>query len=87
MSEVFDDGELVDVNEVDKNGSTALHLAAWYGKFDFVKTLLAANGVEVNQADSNGRTALTLAAENGRLDVVTMLLADTRVEVNQAEAD
>lgn len=37
----------VDINEVDMSGSTPLHHAVWYGRFDIIKLLLEA-GADVN---------------------------------------
>jgi hypothetical protein len=46
-----------DVNRADKNGKTALMIAASLGRTDLVQTLLD-KGAQVNQTDSDGRTAL-----------------------------
>ncbi|MBC7808242.1 MAG: ankyrin repeat domain-containing protein [Akkermansiaceae bacterium] len=46
-----------DINQTDKNGKTALMLAASLGRTDLVKALLE-KGAAVNQQDIEGRTAL-----------------------------
>ena len=50
-----------DVNLQDKDGRTALHLAAKRGYSNAVKSLLAAPGVELRLRDKDGHTALHLA--------------------------
>jgi hypothetical protein len=52
------------------NGDTALMIAAWRGKLDAARALLA-KGAEVNQT---GWTALHYAAANGNNDMVALLL-------------
>jgi ankyrin repeat protein len=68
----------IDVDALDGNGRTALHLAALNGHVKVVELLLAAPGIDVNAQISNGpdkgQTALHLAAANGHLEVVELLL-------------
>ena len=49
-----------EVNAVDKDGDTPLHLASRYGREVVVGALLAA-GAEVNAVDNNGKTPLDVA--------------------------
>lgn len=58
------------VNTRNKNGETALSIAAYTGKFDYVKRLIDA-GAEVNFF---GWPPLSYAAYNGHLDIVDYLL-------------
>ncbi len=58
----------------DRDGKTALMLAAFEGHTATVQTLLA-NDVQVNTQAKDGATALMLAAARGHTDVVTALLA------------
>jgi ankyrin repeat protein len=53
-----------------RNGDTALMIAAWRGKLDAVRALIAKDA-EVNQS---GWTALHYAAANGHNDIVALLL-------------
>jgi len=63
-----------DGNTRDRDGKTALMLAAFEGHTGTVQVLLA-NGVQVNTQDKAGATALMLAAARGHTNVVTALLA------------
>ncbi len=69
-----------DGNTMDRDGKTALMLAAFEGHTAMVQVLLA-NGAQVNRQDKDGATALMLAAARGHTDVVTALLA-TGADVN-----
>lgn len=62
-----------DANTVDRDGKTALMLAAFEGHTSTVQLLLA-NGVQVNSTDKDGSTALMLAASRGHTDVLQALL-------------
>lgn len=71
----------VDVNAVDKRGSTALMVAAWKGHSDIVKLLLD-RGADVNlKKGDDGSTALMVAALEGHSDIVKALL-DKGADVN-----
>ena len=84
-----------DVNVRNKNGRTALQLAAENGRTEAVKVLLADLRVNVHANDISLRdisdiftdmsfckSPLYLAAENGHKKTVKVLLADPRVELN-----
>ncbi|GLH16165.1 Transient receptor potential channel pyrexia [Gryllus bimaculatus] len=71
-----------DVNCHDKNGVTALHLAAKSGSFAVVEALLNA-GALINAKDRNSRTPLHYAADAGADRVVDKLIksgADTNAK-------
>jgi ankyrin repeat protein len=62
------------VNAEDKyDGCTSLHLAAYYGHFEIVRTLLKHNA-DTNARDDTGRTPLHGASERGHVDIVQFLL-------------
>ena len=48
---------------------TPLHIAAYHGHLDVVKSLVA-EGVDVNRRVDEGQTALHMAAKNGHTEVV-----------------
>lgn len=60
------------VRAADREGDTALHLAAWYGRAAAVDLLLD-RGADPAQTNENGRTALDLARAQGHADVVERL--------------
>ncbi|WP_353277454.1 ankyrin repeat domain-containing protein [Wolbachia endosymbiont (group A) of Agelastica alni] len=65
---------VIDVNEVNKNDRTPLHLAAKYGRKDIVEMLLNKEA-KVDVVDNRGRTPLHLAAQyNEKKEIVEMLL-------------
>lgn len=76
----------VQVDMRDERGSTALILAAYYGKTDAVRTLLDA-GASPNLGDSaRGNTALMGALFKGEIESAKRLLADPRTDVNARNA-
>ncbi len=64
---------LDNIDYKDKNGETALMLAARSGRVELVGRLLK-KGADVNAVSAAGSTALILAAGSGRDDVVSLLL-------------
>lgn len=52
---------------------TALHKAAFWGRYDLVKLLLE-RGASVSAMDNLGRTALHRAAARGQLEIVSLLI-------------
>lgn len=74
-----------DINERDVDGSTALHVASWYGQLDNVKRLLEV-GADILAKKNDGQTALHAAARNPNADIVQALL-DYDAEVNAQDDD
>ncbi|NXF13840.1 PANKY protein, partial [Smithornis capensis] len=65
----------INVNQQDKDGNTALMMAAQAGHITIVNYLLNYYpSLEVDQRDPRGLTALMKAAVQGRRDCVTALL-------------
>lgn len=58
------------VDQVDKNGFTALHFASWSGKIDIVKLLIDASNLKI--LNSVGKTAERLAIEGGHKQIVQL---------------
>ncbi len=75
------------MNEADETGRTALLWAAWRGRADVVRLLLARKGVEVNKSAADGATALMSASQQGHVEVVQLLLARQDVKVSQSDSD
>ena len=76
----------VSTNSVDKEGQTALMIAASKGKADIVATLVSADA-DTNVLDNKGRTALSFAIQEGKTEIVRILLPvdenlDIKVENN-----
>jgi len=66
-----------DLTMTDRNGATALHLAASYGHIDILRRIidaLLAEREDLNTQDGYGRTALHTAAEGGIVNSVILLL-------------
>jgi ankyrin repeat protein len=70
-----------DVNAAQKDGTTALHWAAYHGDASAAATLLA-GGAKPAALTGTGMTPLELACERGNTDVVRLLL-DAGADANQ----
>lgn len=70
-----------DVNEVDKKGNTALHLALYDGTFERVKQLVE-RGANVNLQNKQGKTALILTHDALHGFDKTKLLLQNKANVN-----
>ena len=55
-----------ELNRVESNGSTVLHLACWLGNRDMVQVLLDEFHINRHQRDANGQTAYETASEDIR---------------------
>lgn len=71
----------VNVNYIDADDYTALHLAAKYGCDDVIRLLLAHKDIDINSG-SNSRTPLDYAAANGYAESVRLLLSSPGINVN-----
>jgi ankyrin repeat protein len=61
------------INALNTNGETPLHLAARVGNKEIV-SLLIQNGAFVNSIDTKNRTPLHYAVKHGHIDIVQLLL-------------
>lgn len=61
-----------DVNSVDADGKTALHIASDAGNIDIVELLLDI-GIDKNILDHDGRTALNYAKLSGNKEIIKLL--------------
>ena len=64
--------EGVDINALDENGKTALHLASSVGRYSIVKYLVE-QGTNVHIKDKNHKTALVYAIEKNHIKVIIYL--------------
>ena len=71
LQQLLADGTPID--STDKDGETALMVAAEKGQTDAVRLLLQ-HGAQIDLADKEGKTALMYAAEEGRTEVTKTLL-------------
>lgn len=69
-------GEMLVARGADVNagagGNTALHGAAWFGRFDFAQWLLSQGG-DVSVKDYSGKTPLAVAEERGQVELAALL--------------
>jgi ankyrin repeat protein len=72
---------MVDVNIVDKFGSTPLHLACQNGQYESVVTLLS-YGANPSAGDTSGNCPLHYAAAYGWLNIVQLLMETTECDPN-----
>ncbi|WP_264338448.1 ankyrin repeat domain-containing protein [Wolbachia endosymbiont (group A) of Cheilosia soror] len=73
------------INEVNANGKTPLHLAAKYGRGAMVEMLLN-KGAKVDVVDSRGRTPLHWVAQNNNKEIVDALIK-AKANVNIKDED
>ncbi|XP_052062917.1 uncharacterized protein LOC127702667 [Mytilus californianus] len=71
----------VDVNIVDRYGSSLLHYAAWYSDFNMIQVLLE-NGARKDLVDRHGYTPYDLAIHHGNCEVFQLLENDHNHVVN-----
>jgi ankyrin repeat protein len=74
-----------DINVMNADGNTALHVAASLARLDFVSYFIH-QGLDVNARNNSHNTSLHLAAHNGYLDVVKMLV-EAGCDVNTLNVD
>ncbi|BET30758.1 hypothetical protein wCauBTS_13650 [Wolbachia pipientis] len=64
------------------DGRTLMHCAAYGGKLDIVKYLVAGEKSSLEVKDNSGRVSLHYAAYNGKLDVVKYFIDEKKIDVN-----
>lgn len=69
----------VDINAIDIQGRTALHIATRQGSWDILKQLLCAREKGIPPADKQCRTLLHYAAMSGNLEILHRVLVDEMV--------
>ncbi|MDO5465348.1 MAG: ankyrin repeat domain-containing protein, partial [Akkermansia sp.] len=74
-----------DVNAINNDGMTPLCNAAYYGRVECVRLLLAASGIDVNKSPGNGKSPLYWAAYKDSTECVSLLLAAPGIEVNKVD--
>tara|TARA_Y100000389_G_scaffold101657_1_gene98485 strand:+ start:3256 stop:4935 length:1680 start_codon:yes stop_codon:yes gene_type:complete len=76
-----------DVNLVDDNGFTLLHLAAQYGYLKIAERLLEKKDIEYYATDKNGDTPLHVAARNNHAGIVALLAGNRLINTNTVNKD
>jgi len=71
-----------DVNEKNQLGGSSLIVAAQYGHFEVVQTLLRDRKIDVNLQDNSGETALMKAASEGHKKIVKTLVKRRDIDLN-----
>ncbi|CEO99642.1 hypothetical protein PBRA_007375 [Plasmodiophora brassicae] len=75
----------INLNRVNAQGYTPLHLAVLNSRAEVVNQLVATSGINVNARDAYGHTPLSLAATRGGMpgayDVIVSLTQDLRVDI------
>ena len=71
----------IDVNQTNKHGEGAIHVAAGLGQLDILK-MLAAKGGNLGMVDYRGDSAIYWAARQGHEDIIRYLLSQG-VHLNQ----
>lgn len=84
LKKLIDEG--ADINAVNKDGETALHLATRVAQSSSVVQMLLDAGADVNAKNNNGSTALMLAADYSGNETVKVLL-DAGADVNAKDND
>lgn len=64
----------LDINQQDEHGSSALHMAGFYGSLERIKFLVE-NGANINIEDKDGETLLLEARRRGQIEIVEYLIA------------
>lgn len=82
MSAFIDSGVKLDVMIPDKDGNTALHLAARNGSARSITRMLSLPNVDVNVKNNHGDTPLHFAAKRCRLQPLKALLSSKDLDLN-----
>ena len=61
-------------DEYDEEEVSPLHVASYYNKTEFIKTLIDDCQQDINSQDSNGTTPLMIAAKKGNIETIEELL-------------
>ena len=70
------------LNEVDHDGWTALHIAAWEGNTEATQLLLSQPSISVNAKNKWKSTPLMMAAGSGNLSIINLLLLHPRTQID-----
>lgn len=80
------DAGKINVNLVDNNGQTPLHVAARFGNESAAELLLKTGKVRLNARDCGNRTPLHLAVISGKLSMLKLFLDIPKVTVRMKDA-
>lgn len=71
----------IDVNQCNKHGESAIHIAAGFGRLEVIEILIS-HGANLGQLDNLGDSPITWAARQGHPDVIKFLVSQG-VHLNQ----
>lgn len=78
---------LLQVDQVDSRGHSALMKAAFMGDLEMCKVLIDDGKADVNQRGPMGRSVLHMAVKGGHADCVRFLLLKCRAKIDQVDDD
>ncbi len=73
--------KIADINKVDADGLTALHLACKGNHKSIVEKLLSMPSIDANKMDRDGNTALHLCITQSHLDIAVLLLEHKGINI------
>ncbi|MDP1725073.1 MAG: ankyrin repeat domain-containing protein [Alphaproteobacteria bacterium] len=72
------------INELDNEGGSVLHLASLIGRLNFVKLLVEEKKFDINQKDMHGNTPLHIAIQFGKPQIINYLI-DQGANINEVD--
>jgi len=78
------DSNAVDINKIDDNGNTPLHLAIISRNFNIFKLLLSQSEIDIYKTNQDGYTPLFLAILNKDKAIVKLLLKKDLIDINKS---
>ncbi|WP_300721395.1 ankyrin repeat domain-containing protein, partial [uncultured Brachyspira sp.] len=76
----------ININAIDINMKTLLHLAIEKNNMEMVQLLLSQPGIDINAEDSRGYTPLHLAIEKNNREMVQLLLSQPGIDINAEDS-
>ena len=76
----------ININTVNENGETFLHLCLKKKKYRAIKWLLE-QGMDINKTDSSGASVLRLIAESGEVELLNSVMKNYNIDINTVDKD